>query len=257
MLIAQVRSQTAYRASFVIALVGAAAFTALDMVTVIVLFHVTSTLGGFAFRPAFLMASIAGLGFALADLMCGNVERLSDLIRRGQLDALLVRPLGPLRQVLVSEFQPRQAGRVVETAIALVIAARLAGEPHSLSGVLLLVVAPLAGAVFFGSVFVISATIAFWWIDSGEFANGFTYGGRDFTTYPMTVYGSIFRRAFAFGLGFAFVSYYPTLAILGQRDPLGLPRWAGWISPLVALAAAGIAALVWRTGVRHYRSTGS
>ena len=56
----------------------------------------------------------------------------------------------------------------------------------------------------------------------------------DFTSYPITVYGEVFRRLFAFGLGFAFVSYYPTLAIPGQPDPLGLPPWVGWLSPLVA-----------------------
>jgi ABC-2 type transport system permease protein len=29
------------------------------------------------------------------------------------------------------------------------------------------------------------------------------------------------------------------------------------VSPLVALVAAGVATAVWRSGVRHYRSTGS
>jgi len=53
------------------------------------------------------------------------------------------------------------------------------------------------------------------------------------------------------------VSYQPALALLGQADPLGLPAWAGFVSPLVALVAAGCAALVWRSGIRHYRSTGS
>jgi ABC-2 type transport system permease protein len=62
---------------------------------------------------------------------------------------------------------------------------------------------------------------------------------------------------FAYSLGFAFVSYYPTLTLLGRPDPLGLPSWVGWTTPAVALAAAGAAALAWRTGVRHYRSTGS
>ena len=103
-------------------------------------------------------------------------------------------------------------------------------------------VAPLAGVVFFGSIFVATATVAFWWIDSGELANAFTYGGRDFTVYPITVYGGWFRALFAYGLGFAFVAYYPALALLGRADPLGLPAWAGWAAPAVALVAAAVAA---------------
>ena len=72
------------------------------------------------------------------------------------------------------------------------------------------------------------------------------------------MYGSIFRRVFAFGLGFAFVSYYPTLAIL-QAGPTrsGCRSWTGWTSPLVAALMCTVAAVVWRVGVRHYRSTGS
>src|SRR5262245_65473798 len=118
-------------------------------------------------------------------------------------------------------------------------------------------VAVASGTVFFASVFVTGSTVAFWWIDSGEFANGFTYGGRDFTTYPMTVYAALFRRVFAYGLGFAFVAYYPTLVLLDHPDPLGLPAWIGWLSPAVAALAATIAATAWRTGVRPYPSTGS
>jgi ABC-2 type transport system permease protein len=99
--------------------------------------------------------------------------------------------------------------------------------------------------------------VAFWWIDSGEIGNAFTYGGRDFTSYPITVYGGLFRQLFAYGLGFAFVSYYPALALLGRADPLGLPAWVGWAAPGVALVAAAGAAAAWRAGIRHYRGTGS
>ena len=121
----------------------------------------------------------------------------------------------------------------------------------------LLVVTPLAGAVIFGAIFVATATVAFWWIESGELANGLTYGGHDFTQYPITVYGALFRRLFAYGLGFAFVAYYPALALLDRPDPLGAPALLGYGSPVVAVAAALAAGLLWRTGVRHYRSTGT
>ena len=94
-------------------------------------------------------------------------------------------------------------------------------------------------------------------IDSGELGSAFTYGGRDFASYPVPVYSGWFRAVFAYARGFGFVAYQPALALLGRADPLGLPAWAGFISPVVALVAAGAAAVVWRAGIRHYRSTGS
>jgi len=116
---------------------------------------------------------------------------------------------------------------------------------------------PIAGAVIFGAVFVATATVAFWWIESGEIANGLTYGGLNFTQYPITIYGALFRRLFAYAVGFAFVAYYPTLALVDRPDPLGAPAFLGYAAPAIAIMAAVAAGLVWQTGVRHYRSTGS
>jgi ABC-2 type transport system permease protein len=162
-----------------------------------------------------------------------------------------------LPQLLLVDLPLRKALRLMMGIAFLVVAVRLNPVQWTPGRVLLLVVTPVMGAVFFSSVFVISATLAFWWVDSGEIGAAFTYGGRDFTSYPVPVYAGWFRAVFAYGLGFAFVAYQPALAILGHPDPLRLPVWAGYLSPLVALTAAVIAAVVWRTGIRHYRSTGS
>ncbi len=257
MLAAQVRAQTSYRVSFAVELVGAMVFTALDLLTVLVLFRVTRSLGGFGFHEAFLMTAVASLSFATADLVAGNIDALRVDIRNGHLDALLTRPLGVLRQLFVTDFALRRVGRVVQGLAVLAVAWQLARVGWSVEAVGFLVVTVVSGAAFFCGLFVTGATVQFWWIDSGEFANGFTYGGRDFTAYPVTVYGTFFRRLFAFGLGFAFVAYYPSLVLLRRPDPLGLPGWTGWLTPVVAAVVITVATTAWRFGLRHYRSTGS
>ena len=55
----------------------------------------------------------------------------------------------------------------------------------------------------------------------------------------------------------AFVCYFPALYILRKHDPLGLPSFLRFASPLVAALAAVVAGTIWRIAVRHYRSTGS
>jgi ABC-2 type transport system permease protein len=254
---AQLRAQTQYRLSFALDLVATSVGVTLDLIAVLVLFRVTPTLAGFGLAAAFLVASLASCGFALADLVCGNIEQLRTTIRTGQLDAVLVRPLGVLPQLIAGDFAPRRIGRAAQGVVALAVALGLAQVRWTPAHLAMLALATLSGAVFFCAWFVAGATVAFWWIESGEFANGFTYGGRDFTAYPMTVYSGPFRRLFGYGLGFAFVAYYPALVLLDRPDPLGGPTWLGWTAPLVAALAAGLASLIWRTGVRHYRSTGS
>ncbi|MQA25450.1 MAG: ABC transporter permease [Micromonosporaceae bacterium] len=237
--------------------VASAAFALLDILSVLVLFLVTPSLGGFAPAEVLLVAGLAMVGFSTADLVTGNVERLRHYVRTGLLDAVLIRPLGVLPQLLAIDFAPRRLGRVAQSLLLLVIALSVVDVSWTPQRVLTAVLAPVVGTVFFGSLFVAGATVAFWWIESGEVANAFTYGGRDFTVYPVTIYAGWFRGLFAYGLGFAFVAYYPALVLLDRPDPLGAPEFVRWLGPVVAAVAAGLAWLAWRAGVRHYRSTGS
>jgi viologen exporter family transport system permease protein len=253
----QWRSLASYRASFVVEMITNIGGTALDVLAVLVIFRATKVVGGFNLSEALLMVSLSSCAFTLADLVVGNIDRLKTYVRTGTMDAVLVRPLGALAQLVLMDLPLRKSLRLALGVVVLGAALHLNHVDWTPARVALLVIAPLAGAVFFGAIFVLSAALAFWWVDSGELGNAFTYGGRDFTAYPVSVYAGWFRAVFAYGLGFGFIAYHPALALLGRADPLGLPAWAGFVSPLVAVIAAILAAAVWRAGIRHYRSTGS
>jgi ABC-2 type transport system permease protein len=254
---AQGRAQASYRFSFWLDLAFNSIVVGGDLLAVLVIFSRVPDLGGFTVRETLVLFGLALSSFSLADLLVGNIERIRTYVRLGTLDGVLIRPLGVLPQLLAMDVGYRRIGRLTYAVGIFFVAlayAHIAWTPARLA---LAIAGPLAGALFFVSYFVATSTVAFWWIESGELANALTYGGRDFTSYPITVYGTWFRKVFAFGLGFAFVAYYPGLALLGKPDPLGGPSWLGWACPLIAFAAAGLATLAWRTGVRHYRSTGS
>ena len=253
----QWRSLLSYRASFMVEMITNIGGTALDVIAVLVIFRATPTMAGFTLPEAILMVSLSSCAFNLADFVVGNIERLKTYVRTGMMDSVLVRPLRALPQLVVMDLPLRKALRLLLAVGVLMVALRVNAIDWTPARVALAVVVPLAGGLFFGSIFVLSACLAFWWVDSGEVGNAFTYGGRDFTAYPVPVYAGWFRRIFAYGLGFGFVSYQPALALLGHADPLGLPGWTGFASPLVALVAVGVAAAVWRSGIRYYRSTGS
>jgi len=59
-----VRSQAQYRASLAVDVAGSVLFGVLDIVSVVVLFRVTPTLGGFGFAEVFLMTALASCAFA-------------------------------------------------------------------------------------------------------------------------------------------------------------------------------------------------
>ncbi len=254
---AQGRAQASYRTSFWLDLIGSSIVVGADLLAVLVIFSRVPQLAGFTLSQTLLFFGIALTSFSLADLFVGNIERMRIYVRMGTLDAMLIRPLGVLPQLLANDVGFRRIGRVIYAYVVYGVALSYADVSWTTGRIVLMIAAPLLGAVFFSAFFVATATVAIWWVDSGELANALTYGGRDLTSYPITIYSNWFRKMFAFGLGFAFVAYYPGLALLGDPDPLGGPAWLGWVSPLVGIAASAIAALIWRTGVRHYRSTGS
>ena len=254
---AQWRSVVSYRVSFLVEMITNIGGTALDVLTVVVIFGSTRAIAGFSLAEAVLIVSLASAGFVVADFSVGNIDRLKTYVRTGTMDAVLVRPLGAMAQLLLMDLPVRKLLRLVLGVSVLGVAAAVNDIDWTPARVVLLLVTPVAGAVFFGSIFVLSASLAFWWVDSGEIGSAFTYGGRDFASYPTPIYAGWFRAVFAYALGFGFVAYQPALVLLGRADPLGLPAWAGLFTPLVALIAAGAAAVVWRAGIRHYRSTGS
>ena len=143
---ATIRAQAQYRLSFAVDLLGTSLAVTIDLLAILVFFRVARSLAGFPLRQAFLMASLAALGFATADLIAGNVDRLRFNVRTGWLDALLVRPLGLLPQLLAGNFGFRRIGRVAQAGVAYAIAlgyAHLAWNPARAA---LVVVAPLAAS---------------------------------------------------------------------------------------------------------------
>jgi ABC-2 type transport system permease protein len=258
MLGAQLRSQTQYRTSFAVDLLLNAMMAALELIAVLAVFRVTPQLGGFPFREALVIATLTQLAFATADLCVGNLERLPFYLRTGLLDAVLLRPLPALGQLVVTDASPRRAGRVLQTGALYGLALTLAPIDWTPARAALALLAPIAGAVLYSAVFVAGSAAMFWLVDAGEVVNAFTYGGRTFASYPMSIYGTLLRQTLGYVLGLATVGYLPTLAVLGHPDPLGLPTWLQWGGlPVAATGWVGAATFAWRSGIRHYEGTGS
>ncbi|GHH38146.1 ABC transporter permease [Lentzea cavernae] len=254
---ARLRSQMSYRASFALDLLTQVLAQWVELVVILVLFSHVNALGGFSKDEVLLMYAFAGIAFGIADLFAGQLDNLPTYIRAGTFDVLLMRPLGTLPQIMVSDVRLRRLGRIVGALAVMVYALAHVSIAWTPAKVALTIATPLAGAVIFSSIWVVTCSVCFWIVEGREFANAFTYGSGAFTSYPVNVYSAPLRWLMAFIVPGAFVAYYPSLALLGEQDPLGLPGWVGWTSPLVAVLAAVVAGFVWRFAVRHYRGTGS
>lgn len=252
-----IRSTMTYRTSFVLSTVGNAAITLLDFVAISIMFSHVDVLGGFTLPEVALLYGSCSASLGLADLLLGNTDRIGARIRDGSLDTMLVRPVPLLAQVAADRFALRRLGRVVQGLGVLGWALWSLEVDWTGGKVLLVPVMVLSGAAIFAAVMVAGAAFQFVAGDAAEVQNSFTYGGCTMLQYPPTVFATELLRGVTFIVPLAFVNWLPALYVLGRPDPLGLPGWAAFLSPLVAFVVFVPASLAWRAGVRSYRSTGS
>jgi ABC-2 type transport system permease protein len=250
-----VRASFSYPTSFVLLTISGFLITGLDFVALWLMFTHLDRLGHFSLMEIALLYGASGTGLRVADLLIGSVERIGVYVRTGRLDQMLTKPVPLLVQVCADDFSLRRFGQISQAVIVLAVACtQVDWTPLR---VLVAVSMVISSAVIFFGLFVAFSCVQFWTTDASEFANAFTYGGNTITQYPLSIYPGELTKGLTFLMPIAFVNWYPCLYLLGRDDPFGLPTWLQFCSPVAAAVVLGGALIAWRTGVRHYPSTGS
>ena len=98
----------------------------------------------------------------------------------------------------------------------------------------------------------VGGTIAWLTTKTETVVNVFTYGARQYGSYPYDIYGKGVLRFCTFIIPYTLTQYYPLLYLLDRTD-----NFAYGMLPLVSLWFALPVLALWRFGVRKYKSTGS
>ncbi len=252
-----VRSSLAYRTSFVLMACGNFAANALDFVAIMLMFSRVDALGGFSLPEVAFLYGTSGAALGLADLALGSIEGLGRRVRDGTLDTLLLRPAPVFAQMAADRFALRRLGRITQALLVLGWSLPRIEVDWTVGRVLLVPLMVVCGTAIFAAVYTAGAAFQFWAQDAAEVQNSFTYGGNAMLQYPPTVFAKELVRGVTFLVPLAFVNWLPALRLLGHPDPLGLPGWVDFLGPVVAALMCTGAGLVWRLGLRAYRSTGS
>ncbi len=251
------RSQRSYRAGFRIDLASSLLVGIVELAEVWVVFHtVGGAIGGIELPQVLLIFGLADLCFSLANLAFGHCDNLPTYIRAGTLDVFYLRPQPLLAQLVTSDISLRRLARAAVGAVALIAGLVLNDVDWSLDAVALLVLAVVSGIATFSALFVTAAGLQFFLVDGAELTNAFVYGGRYAATQPASVWSRGLTAVFGFVFPMAFTAYLPVVTLLDLPGTAWLPSWSGWCAPLAAAWAWGVAALSWRTGVRHYQGGG-
>lgn len=251
------RAAAQYPWSLLMLSVSQLLITGLDFLAIALVFAHTRSLAGFTLPEVMFLYGTSATALAVADVVIGNIERLGRHIRTGTFDVMLLRPVGALVQLAAEEFSPRRFGKFGSALPVLAVALATVHTDWTPLRVLLVPVMVGCGAVIYAAVWVLATSVQFVSDEALELVNTLISGGGFLNQYPLALYGRRAVVALTFVVPLAFVNWQPALYVLDRPDPFGLPAALRFASPAVAAVVALLAALAWRTGVRHYRSTGS
>jgi ABC-type uncharacterized transport system permease subunit len=169
----QIKSQMQYRFSFVLDVCSTALFTLTEFSALFLVFSQFSSLGGWSLAQVMLLYGMVELSFGIMDMVFAGFDPpfFSNLIRKGMLDQLMLRPRGLVLQIFGADFTLRRIGRIVLGGCILAYALHTNPIDWDVFKALLLPLAALGMILYFGALFLVGATIQFWTVESSEAMN--------------------------------------------------------------------------------------
>ncbi len=247
-----IRCTMQYKASFLLTAIGQFLVSFTIFLGIFFMFQRFSKVEGFTYSEVLLCFAIMLMEFSLAEMFARGFDQFSGLVKTGEFDRILVRPRNEIIQVLGSKFELTRIGRMMQAVVMFIYGIAKSGITWSVTKLLTVVFMLAGGTVVFTALFLIYAALCFFTLDGLEFMNIFTDGAREFGKYPVGVYGNGILIFATFCIPYALVQYYPLLYILGRRTEIFL-----MFLPILACWFIVPALLLWRFGVRHYKSSGS
>lgn len=241
-----------YRVNFFIGAASTVILQAAGLLTLWVVMRQIQDLNGWSYDEVLLIYGLLTLAKSINHMFADNLWTIGwNYVRSGDFDRFLVRPIDPLFHLLADRFCHDGIGNfLVGAALVAKSSAALgiAWTPYRLS---YLALAVLSGGAIFIALNLITATSAFWIIESIPVTQ-IVFNTHEFAKYPLTIYHRNIGLLMTWLIPYGFASFYPANYLLG-RDVGSL----AWIGPVMALALLFLSYRVWLIGLRHYSSTGS
>ena len=248
-----IRCDLEYKASFILTVIASALGSLLTFLGTLILLKGFGSVDGWTINEVILTTGIAIFGHVATEMFGRGLDQFHNQVKNGLLDRLLTRPRNITLQVLCSEFSFSKVGRLIEGAIILIYGIIMVDVNWNLYKIFVLLLMIVGANVLFFSILLLKASFSFWTIEGMEFMNIISDGGRELSSYPISIYQKWFANIFTYIIPFGCVNYFPLLYLLDKGN---VPFWYG-LTPLTTFIFLEISFAVWNAGLKQYASTGS
>jgi len=246
------KSQMQYKVSFFLTALGQFLVSFTLFLGVYFMFSRFSQVEGFTFEQVLLCFAAVLMAFSIAECFGRGFDTFPHMIGNGEFDRALVRPRNEVFQILASKMEFSRVGRLMQAILVFCYAIPASGVTWTWDKILTLFLMVSCGVAVFCGLFLIYAAFSFFTIEGLEFMNILTDGGREFGTYPYSIYGRGILRFLTLVVPLALFQYYPLLYLLDTQNGAQY-----MLAPLFSLLFLLPSYAFWRFGLRRYKSTGS
>lgn len=245
-----------YRADFVLSAVGAIFYEAVSLAFVGVIVHAFGSIGGWCLADVAFVYGIRSMGHALHGLVSGQLWAIDAVVRMGEFDRYLVRPINPLVQLLTRRFQVTAVGDIVFGICVLVITSVATGISWSGWSVGYLLAAIVGSALVESAVMLAIASLSFRLLAANTLSSVADSVFVTFGPYPLSVLPRAVSYLLTFVLPLAFAAFFPAAILLGRTGDLFVPVWLAAASPAVGVLLYVGAVAFFHRQLRSYSSPG-
>lgn len=216
------------------------------------LFSDLKAIGEYSYGEVLLCFSVIQMSFTLSELFGNGFKVFDGMIKNGEFDRMLLRPVSPILQVVGSRFEIGRTGPLVTAVITLALGIRSCTVVWNLPRICTLLLMIAGGTFLFIGLFLLGASFCFFTIEDASIINVLTYGAKTHGKYPIDIYGTGIMRFCTYIIPYTLIQYYPLQYLLGRSD-----------NGMLACYPFGIVVFwlfcygIWCLGVRNYKSCGS
>ncbi|MGE5261961.1 MAG: ABC transporter permease [Acidobacteriota bacterium] len=241
-----------YRVNFLIGASSTIILQIAGLLTIWVVMSQIPSLNGWTLNEVLLVYGLLTLSKSINHMFADNLWTIGmSYVRTGEFDRFLVRPIDPLFHLLADRFCHDGIGNFLIGAALVAVSSAALGIAWTPLNLLYLIVAVLSGGAIFIALNLITATSAFWIVESIPVTQ-IIFNTNEFAKYPLNIYHRAIGILLTWLIPYGFASFYPASYLLGKD--IGALAWMG---PVVATVLLVLGYRVWLFGLRHYSSTGS
>ncbi len=242
-----------YKADFLLGAIGLLLTQVMQLAFLGIIFSQIPALDGWRFEEVLFIYGFSLIAKSLDHLFTDNLWMVGyRIIRKGEFDKYLTRPINTLYHVIAENFCVDAFGEILTCVLLLVYSMPKLNMPFYWYTIPLWIAVAVFATLIYTSLKIITAAISFWTKASGHITH-MLYMTNDFSKYPVSIYNRFVQTVITYVIPFAFTAYFPASYFLTGKNPLfciGGTVIAGTLLFLLAL-------FIWRRGLNAYESAGS